>query len=99
MASTPKPHRALAAGLASTAALLLAAAGPARASDHLDTPSVIADPRADIGDIFAWTSPDKRKLNLVMAIVGHGFSKDLAYVFHIDSGGRFGKTTATTTIS
>ncbi|CAN7359198.1 DUF4331 family protein [Caulobacter sp. LjRoot300] len=96
---TINTRRALAAGLASTAALLLAAAGPARASDHLDTPSVIADPRADIGDIFAWTSPDKRKLNLVMAIVGHGFSKDLAYVFHVDSGERFGKTTATTTIS
>jgi hypothetical protein len=96
---TINTRRVLAAGLASTAALLLAAAGPARASDHLDTPSVIADPRADIGDIFAWTSPDKRKLNLVMAIVGHGFSKDLAYVFHVDSGARFGKTTATTTIS
>ena len=99
MTSTPNIRRALAVGLASTAALLLAAAGPARASDHLDTPSVIADPRADIGDIFAWTSPDRRKLNLVMAIVGHGFSKDLAYVFHVDSGARFGKTTATTTIS
>jgi hypothetical protein len=99
MTSTLNTRRTLAVGLASTAALLLAAAGPARASDHLDTPSVIADPRADIGDIFAWTSPDKRKLNLVMAIVGHGFSKDLAYVFHVDSGVRFGKTTATTTIS
>jgi hypothetical protein len=96
---TINTRRVLAAGLASTAALLLAAAGPARASDHLDTPSVIADPRADIGDIFAWTSPDRRKLNLVMAIVGHGFSKDLAYVFHVDSGARFGKTVATTTIS
>jgi hypothetical protein len=96
---TINTRRALAAGLASTAALLLAAAGPAQASDHLDTPSVIADPRADIGDIFAWTSPDHHKLNLVMAIVGHGFSKDLAYVFHVDSGARFGKTTATTTIS
>jgi hypothetical protein len=99
MTSTLNTRRALAVGLASTAALLLAAAGPARASDHLDTPSVIADPRADIGDIFAWTSPDKRELNLVMAIVGHGFSKDLAYVFHVDSGARLGKTIATTTIS
>ncbi|SFJ50788.1 DUF4331 family protein [Caulobacter sp. UNC279MFTsu5.1] len=99
MTRTINTRRALAAGLGGAAALLLAAAGPARASDHLDTPSVIADPRADIGDIFAWTSPDRRKLNLVMAIVGHGFSKDLAYVFHVDSGARFGRTTATTTIS
>jgi len=98
MPSTTNIRRALAAGLGS-AALLAIAAGPARASDHLDTPSVIADPRADIGDIFAWTSPDHRHLNLVMAIVGHGFSKDLAYVFHVDSGARFGKTAATTTIS
>lgn len=99
MTRSPKPRLALAASLGSAAALLLAAAGPAQASDHLDTPSVIADPRADIGDIFAWTSPDRRRLNLVMAIVGHGFSKDLAYVFHVDSGARFGKTTATVTIS
>ena len=99
MTRTPKTCRALTAGLASAAALLLAAAGPAQASDHLDTPSVIADPRADIGDIFAWASPDHRRLNLVMAIVGHGFSKDLAYVFHVDSGARFGRTTATTTIA
>jgi hypothetical protein len=38
----------------------------AYASDHLDTPTVIADPAADIGDIFAWTSSDGRRLNLVM---------------------------------
>ena len=70
----------------------------ARASDHLDTPAVIADPRADIGDLFAWTSADGRRLNLVMTIVGHSFSDRLDYVFHIDSGARFGRTTATTEI-
>lgn len=36
------------------------------ASDHLDTPTVIADPRGDIGDVYAWMSPDARQLNLVM---------------------------------
>jgi hypothetical protein len=70
----------------------------ARASDHLDTPAVIADPRADIGDLFAWTSADGRRLNLVMTIVGHSFSDRLDYVFHIDSGRRFGRTAATTDI-
>ena len=99
MTWTNNTGRALMAGLGGAAALLLAGATPARASDHLDTPSVIADPRADIGDIFAWTSPDSRRLNLVMAIVGHGFSKDLAYVFHVESGARLGKTTRATTIS
>ena len=99
MTWTNNTGRAVMASLGGAAALLLAGAAPARASDHLDTPSVIADPRADIGDIFAWTSPDSRRLNLVMAIVGHGFSKDLAYVFHVESGARLGKTTRATTIS
>src|ERR1700727_3623513 len=68
------------------------------ASDHLDTPTVIADPAADIGDIFAWTSSDGKRLNLVMDIVAHQFSDHLQYVFHVDSGKSFGKTTATTFI-
>ena len=68
------------------------------ASDHLDTPTVIADPAADIGDIFAWTSSDGKSLSLVMDIVAHQFSDRLQYVFHIDSGKSFGKTTATTLI-
>ena len=88
---------------AATAALFAAAAvGDVRgacASDHLDTRTVIEDPRADIGDIYAWTSPDARRLNLVMAIVGHAFSSRLQYVFHVESGQRFGETTATTTIT
>src|SRR5579863_2169545 len=70
----------------------------ASASDHLDTPTVIADPAADIGDIYAWTSSDGRRLNLVMDIVAHQFSNRLLYVFHVDSGQQFGKTTASTAI-
>lgn len=85
--------------MAAASALWLGAAGGAWASDHLDTSSVVADPRADIGDIFAWMSPDSRRLNLVMAIVGHSFSPKLDYSFHIDSGSRFGRTSATTTVA
>src|SRR5438874_7441620 len=70
----------------------------AYASDHLDTPTVIADPAADIGDLFAWTSSDGRRLNLVMTVVAHRFSDRLQYVFHVDSGVRLGETTATTSI-
>jgi len=44
--------------------------GPSYGSDHLDTPTVIADPAADIGDIYAWTAADGRHVNLVMDIVG-----------------------------
>nr|MBI3716641.1 hypothetical protein [Betaproteobacteria bacterium] len=82
------------------AGLILTVAGidNGRASDHLDTPSVKADPGADIGDVYAWTSPDGRQLNLVMTIVGHTFSDKLRYTFHIDSGKWFGRTTATTAI-
>ena len=83
-------------GLAALASVT--AAGAAHASDHLDTPTVIADPRADIGDVYAWMSPDSRQVNLVMTIVGHTFSDKLQYVFHVDSGPRFGATSTTTSI-
>jgi hypothetical protein len=73
-------------------------AGTAQASDHLDTPTVIANPQADIGDVFAWTSFDGRQLNLVMTIVGRSFSDRVGYAFHVDSGKQFGRTTATTVI-
>jgi hypothetical protein len=69
------------------------------ASDHLDTPSVIANPQADIGDVYAWTSYTGKQLNLVMTIVGHNFSDRIQYAFHIDSGPRFGRTTDTTLIT
>src|ERR1044072_9292734 len=71
---------------------------PALAANHLDTPRVIAEPRADIRDLFAWMSPETKRLNLVMTIVGRSFSDQLSYVFHVDSGKRFGETTQTLTI-
>ncbi len=77
----------------------LSAAIPAAASDHLDSPLVIADPRLDIGDLYAWTSPDAERLNLVMTIVGQGFSDRAVYTFHIDSGPRFGTTAETVAIT
>jgi hypothetical protein len=33
---------------------------------------VIADPRADIGDVYAWTAPNGRQLNLAMTIARGG---------------------------
>ncbi|MCS0630869.1 DUF4331 domain-containing protein [Telluria mixta] len=85
------------ARLALAAALLLPSVHAA-ASDHLDSPRVIADPRVDIGDIYAWTSADGRRLNLVMTIVGHALDRNAEYAFHIDSGPRFPDTTARTDI-
>lgn len=89
--------RALSAGFVVCAAV--GSGSPtARASDHLDAPTLIADPAADIGDLYAWMSPDGRRLNLVMDIVGKRFSDRAAYVFHVDSGRRFGKTRTTARI-
>ncbi len=34
----------------------------ARASDHLDSPATVANPQGDIGDVYAWTSPDGEQL-------------------------------------
>lgn len=69
------------------------------ASDHLDTPRVIADSRADIGDLYAWISPDGRRLNLALPIVGHAFSDRLTYAVHIESGPRHGATAAAVALS
>jgi hypothetical protein len=80
-------------------AAALAVGTPASASDHLDTSAVVADPRADIGDLYAWMSPDAKRLNLVMTIVGQSFSERLTYSFVVDSGARFGATTQSLTIT
>jgi len=83
----------LAAGL-----VIAAVTRAGHASDHLDTPTVTADPAADIGDLYAWTSADGHRLELAMTIVGRQFSDRLQYVFHVDSGARFGEATASATI-
>jgi hypothetical protein len=79
-------------------AIVMVNADAARASDHLDTPTVAMNPRADIGDLYAWTSPDGKQLNLVMTVVAQSFSDQVEYTFHIDSGKRLGATTGTTSI-
>jgi hypothetical protein len=73
-------------------------ANVAMASDHLDSPSTVANPQADIGDVYAWTSAQGKRLNLAMTIQGHTFSEKIDYAFHIDSGKSFGHTTAATNI-
>jgi hypothetical protein len=93
-----QPGRPRTALLAWTGLVFLFVVSLSRASNHLDTPTTIANPQADIGDVFAWSSPDGRRLNLIMTIVGHGFSDRFRYVFHVDSGRSFGHTTATTAI-
>jgi len=71
----------------------------ARASDHLDSPATVANPQADIADVYAWTSPEGGRLNLVMTIQAHTFSDKVDYVIHVDSGEVFGHTSASTSIA
>jgi len=88
--------RRLGTGLALAAVF---AGPPALASDHLDTPTVLADPAADIGDLYAWTAADGRRLNIALDIVGKRFSDQVQYVVQVDSGAAFGHTTASTRIA
>jgi hypothetical protein len=94
MRSPAKTHHARALGIA---AALLCASG-AHASDHLDAPTLIADPAADIGDLYAWIAPDGRRLNLILDVVGRRFSDRIQYVLHVDSARRLGASRATTSI-
>jgi hypothetical protein len=82
-----------------TSVLSTVFAATALASDHLDSPATVANPQADIGDVYAWMSPEGRQLNLVMTIQGHTFSDKVDYMFHIDSGRVFGHTSASTSIA
>lgn len=92
----PLALRSVAAAVGAVA--LCAASLSCPASDHLDTRTVIDDPRADIGDLFAWTAPDGKRLNLVMTVVGHSFSSELHYTFHLDSGAHFDQADASIAI-
>jgi hypothetical protein len=73
---------ALAAGVVGTLAT-------GHASDHLDSPRAIADPQADIADVFAFTSPtDANRLVLAMTLrpfapPGATFSPRVDYIFRV----------------
>jgi hypothetical protein len=87
-------------GVAAALGVAVAFCSDARAwaSDHFDSPLMTANPQADVADVYAWTAPEGRRLNLVMTVVGHSLSDRLSYTFHIDSGPTFGRTNASTTI-
>src|SRR5437762_3343648 len=75
----------------------LLAAGAVRAADHADGPAATADPAADVTDVFAWTSSDGARVNLVMnvfpaAAASSKFSNTVQYVFHTSSRAAFGDT-------
>ncbi|HEX9578651.1 MAG TPA: DUF4331 family protein [Myxococcales bacterium] len=84
------------------AAVVAALLAPvALAADHTDGPQATADPAADITDVFAWTSSDGTKLNLIMnvfpaATAAAKFSNAVQYVLHTQSHPGFGQAAAAT---
>lgn len=90
--------------LAAATALLSAAAlagpmlGSSEAGGHIDSPSVAADPAANITDVYAFTSPDKPDMaTLVLnshpfqvpgtALANYPFATRARYELHIDGRG------------
>ena len=72
------------------AATVIAGAYGGHAADHVDSPTVVADPSADITDIFAWMSPSATEVNLIMAVPAAAFSDAVDYVFHVESSDGYG---------
>lgn len=79
----------------STAVGLLVAAllvVPARASDHLDSPSVIAAPDADLTDLYTWVDGNQVVLALGVSPLATSvskFSDKVQYVFHTASTDKY----------
>lgn len=75
-------------------ALLMVGLETAQAADHIDGPGAVADPTADITDLFAWTNSNATKINLIMNVgplgSATGFSDAVTYAFHIESTQEYG---------
>ncbi len=73
------------------------------AADHIDSPSAVADPAADITDLYAWMSSDASKVNLVLNVSPFAgaqsqFSDAVQYVFHVNSSTGYGEAQTETRI-
>jgi hypothetical protein len=76
-------------------------ASTALAADHLDGPAAVADPAADITDLFTWVDGANTVLILNVtpgATTASKFSNAVQYVFHTGSAAAFGASTASTNI-
>jgi hypothetical protein len=89
---------ALAAGViaAGFAGWLIVHTTPSHAADHLDSPTLAANPMADINDVYAWMTPDALNVNLAMSVSPNDpgtmampnmrhFSPSILYTFHVTS--------------
>ncbi len=78
------------------AALLLSPT--AKAADHLDGASVMADPATDITDVYAWMSADASKIYLALNVfpladkATSKFSTTAKYAIHLTTFDKFGPT-------
>lgn len=73
------------------------------ASDHVDAPGTLAEPTADITDLYAWMNTEADKLNLVLNVhpsAGEtaAFSEAVAYVMHVNSSSAYGEDQTETNV-
>lgn len=66
--------------------------GSAFAADHIDSPTAVATPAADITDIYAWMNADKTKINMIINVhpnadTNSRFSDAVKYIFHVTPHG------------
>jgi Domain of unknown function (DUF4331) len=75
-------------------ALAIAAAGPlAFAADHRDSPAAVAEPAADINDVYAWAESEKVILAMTVfpvATAESKFSDAIQYALHVESSDGYG---------
>ncbi len=72
-------------------ALLLLSTVALQAADHLDSPGNVADPAADLTDVFAWTTPTAAEVNLIIGIPAAQFSNAVQYVINVESSSAYGR--------
>ncbi|MFO0758576.1 MAG: DUF4331 family protein [Byssovorax sp.] len=68
-------------------------ASAAIGADHIDSPAAVADPTADITDLYTWLDGSNVvfALNVTpLAVAGAKFSDKIAYVVHTESTAKFG---------
>lgn len=75
----------------------------ARGADHVDSPAAVAEPTADITDLYAWMDSTATKLNLVLNVhpfagAAAQFSTAVDYVFHVNSSPGYGMVQTQTQI-
>lgn len=85
--ASPRPARVFLTSLLALAILHTTT----HAADHRDSPSALAEPAADVADIYAWTTADTRAVNLVLTLPVPEFSDAMHYAIHVESAPAYGE--------